>query len=357
MSPPHASARVLAGVLAAALAAGACTSPSPGPVTAPTTAPGTTRATPSAGAVSTEVPAAGDLEAALDEVRAGDAPLTGVVVLQRGDVVGEAYAPGSGVDVAQPVWSVTKSVVATLVGMAVGDGLVELSTPVVDVLGAAAAEHDDVTVEHLLTMTSGIDLPDGEASVAALYGSGDWVGEVLDRPAATPPGQAFAYCSGCVHLLTAALDEVTGGLAPWAAQRLFAPLEMPDVTWERASDGSDVPIGGWGLQMTARQMAQLGQLYLDGGRHDGQQLLPAGWVAAATTPHAPSVAAFEPWQEGYGYLWWVADVPGAYAATGRGGQIVLVWPERQLVMAATADLPDARAAEAATFVWDRIAGR
>ena len=244
MSPPHASARVLAGVLAAALAAGACTSPSPGPVTAPTTAPGTTRATPSAGAVSTEVPAAGDLEAALDEVRAGDAPLTGVVVLQRGDVVGEAYAPGSGVDVAQPVWSVTKSVVATLVGMAVGDGLVELSTPVVDVLGAAAAEHDDVTVEHLLTMTSGIDLPDAEASVAALYGSGTGSVRSWTAPRPRRPGRPSRTAPGACTCSRRRSTRSPGAWPRRAAQRRFAPLEMPDVTWERASDGSDVPIGG-----------------------------------------------------------------------------------------------------------------
>lgn len=291
--------------------------------------------------------------AALAEVEAGDAPLTSLAVLHRGRSLGEAYGPGLDAGTPQPVWSVTKSVVSVLTGIAVEQGLLSLDTTLRDLLGEVAAGHPELTIEHLLTMTSGLDIVDSEQGLRELAAADDWVAAILDRPRVAPPGERFAYCSACVHLLTAALDEVTGGLAAWADDRLFAPLGLGAVRWDRATDGSDVPIGGWGLHLGVRQLARLGQLHLDGGVWEGRQLVPAWWVEESTALQVAGGSAFEQWQVGYGYLWWVQET-GGYAATGRGGQLIVVVPRSELVVATTAELSDEDAFEAIAFVWSRV---
>lgn len=354
--------RVLTGLLLATVVLTACvagaredaaesTAPSPSAPGAPAT--GTAAPSPSsvtAGATP-EVPEA--VLAALTEVEDGTTPLTSLAVVHGGRPVGEAYGPGLDAASPQPVWSVTKSVVSALVGIAVEEGLLAVDTPVTQLFGEVAAGHPDLTVEHLLTMRSGLDLGDSEAGLRDLYAADDWVAAVLEGDPAAAPGERFRYCSACVHLLTAALHDLTGDLAAWAHDRLFRPLGLGEVTWERATDGSGVPIGGWGLELTAWQLARIGQLFLDGGRWEGEQLVPADWVETSTTAVHELGDAFEGWQVGYGYLWWVHGT-GGYAATGRGGQLIVVVPGSDLVVATTADLSDAEAYRAFTFVWTRI---
>jgi CubicO group peptidase (beta-lactamase class C family) len=237
------------------------------------------------------------LGAALDDVAGGVSPLTAVVVRRGGQVIGEAVAPGTDPEAPQPVYSVTKSVVSLLVGMAIDEGLLELDTHLTEVLGdEVAGAHPEVTVEHLLTMTSGLFLGDDEGGLEPLYASnGDWAATILEQPAAAQAGSGFTYCSGCVHLRTASLDRVTGGLDAWAVERLVAPLGDEPVPWELAGDGSRLPIGGWGLELTARQMAKLGQLYLDAGRWDGQVLVSAAWINASVHEQVEVPDPFEPW--------------------------------------------------------------
>lgn len=292
----------------------------------------------------------GAVRAALEEIGRGDAPLTAVAVTRGGAAPVEAHAPGRGPTDPQPVWSVTKSVVSALVGIAASDGLLSLDTPMTELLGDVAAGHPELTVEDLLTMRSGLDLGDSEAGFRQLEGSDDWVAAVLQRPAVAPPGEQFRYCSACVHLLTTALHRATGGLAEWADERLFAPLDLGEVAWDRDPDG--VPIGGWGLHLGVGQMARFGQLYLAGGSWEGQQIVPEAWVESSVASHAAAGGPFEAANVGYGYLWWVQEA--GHAATGRGGQLIVVVPRADLVVAATAELSDAEAFRAFAFVWSRI---
>ena len=117
----------------------------------------------------------------------------------------------------------------------------------------------------------------------------------------------------------------------FADQYLFKPLGISNVTWE--TDAAGIPIGGLGLQLTPRDMAKLGYLYLRHGQWDGQQIISAKWVENATRTHTETDGAL-----GYGYQWWTYPALAAYAALGRYGQMILVAPELDLVVVTTAEM-------------------
>ena len=181
-------------------------------------------------------------------------------------------------------------------------------------------------------MRSGLDWQEGDPAYRAMYQSPDWVKFVLDAPMASPPGSRFNYCSGCSHLLSAILQQTTGmHTRDFAEQYLFKPLGLSNVMWE--TDAAGIPIGGWGLQLTPRDMAKLGYLYLRHGQWDGQQIISARWVETATQKHTDTDGGL-----GYGYQWWTYPSLGAYAALGRYGQMIFVIPEADLVVVTTAEL-------------------
>jgi CubicO group peptidase (beta-lactamase class C family) len=123
------------------------------------------------------------------------------------------------------------------------------------------------------------------------------------------------------------------GTLVFAQKYLFEPLGIKNYHWDLDADG--VPIGGWGLQMTPREMAKLGYLYLNNGRWDGKQVVSAGWVQQATQPRYETDSDHG---LGYGYQWWTYPTHGAYAALGRDGQTIFVVPELSLMVVTTAEL-------------------
>ena len=197
-----------------------------------------------------------------------------VLVTRHGRIVLEAsYAPFRA-GLKHRVYSVTKSVVSTLVGMALGDGL--LDTPdrrVVDFFAdRTIANLDDakkaITVRDLLDMTSGLTwqegLSGGAESYFAMERSPDWQQFILDHPMAAAPGTHFYYSSGNNHLLSAILSKVTGRSAhDYAREKLFGPLGIDDVLWR--ADPQGISGGGAGLYLQPRDMAKIGYLWLRGG--------------------------------------------------------------------------------------------
>ncbi|HUW60129.1 MAG TPA: serine hydrolase [Candidatus Bathyarchaeia archaeon] len=262
-----------------------------------------------------------------------------LLIVRHGYMVVEAYfAPfmqGSQHDVA----SVTKSVTATLTGIAAHKGLIRsLDEPILDFFPQrTAANLDDrkkaMTVAHLLTMSSGLTCitSPGEVTLMQMMASPDWVQFMLDQPMQDEPGTRFVYNSGGVHLLSAILHQAAGmNEVEFAKQNLFGPLGITNVAWPLDPTGTDNH--GWGdLRLTPPDMAKLGLLYLDGGHWDGRQVLSPEWVAAATKPHVATSNRAHP---GYGYLWWINDGAG-FAAVGRGGQRINVMPDRDLVVVTT----------------------
>lgn len=242
--------------------------------------------------------------------------------------------------------SVSKSVTSALVGIAIGRGeLPAVTTPIMPLLASfrqppSDPRRDQMTIEHVLTMTTGIQwdestvaYTDPANSCAGMERSADWVQFVLDQPMADDPGRRFVYSSGNTELLSQLITQGTGKHAhEYAAEHLFAPLGITDTYWKTTPTGLADTEGG--LYLTARDLAKIGYLYLHDGMWDGQRLLPAGWVAKSTTALVDTRPG-QPRSRKYGYQWWVLPTPDggptAYAALGYGGQRLIVVPERQIV--------------------------
>ncbi len=267
-----------------------------------------------------------------------------------GQTVVERYR-GDNADQQLHVWSVTKSFLATLVGIAVADGLIDdLDHTLAQLLprhrSAMDAKVATVTLRQLLTMTAGF--PEG-LSLDRFGSDPDFVKSLLRTGVDQDPGTAFAYSNAGSHLVAAVLAEALKGdtahrsLLDYAREKLFDPLGISTrpayqgvETWDAsptfyrsgfawATDPQGIPHGCCLMRMTARDMQKLGQLYLDDGTWNGRQLVPRDWVRQATTATDLS---------DYGYLWWVNPVPGhpSYAAMGAFGQLVVVVPDRRLVV-------------------------
>jgi len=282
-----------------------------------------------------------DMLAAIQE---GDYGIHGLVVVRNGYVVLDAavhpYEPGS----RHIIYSCTKSVVSALVGIAVEEGYIEgVDQPVLSFFpGRTAANLDPdkeaMTLEHLLTMTAGLECRDsylyGWRGLDEMREGEDWVQFMLDLPMAEPPGTRFEYCNGASFLLSAIVQETTGVSAlAFAEEHLFGPLGISDVEWPSNPQG--ITIGWSDLYMTPRDMAKIGYLYLNEGRWDGEQVVPAAWVKASTRKQV-SAGTLE---DGYGYQWWVAE-DGVYLALGYAGQFIFVVPDKDMAVVFVSDLED-----------------
>ena len=265
-----------------------------------------------------------------------------LLIIRHGYLVAEVYYGSNSPDLKHELYSVTKSFTSALVGMALHKGFINsVNQPVLDLLpnrqvANADARKKAVTLEHLLTMSSGLDWPESGNSYTTMDNpylrmmrSPDWVQFALDRPMAQQPGTTFNYNSGTSHLLSAIVQKTTRmSTLAFAQENLFKPLGITDIRWD--ADPAGIAIGGSNLQLTPRDMAKFGYLYLKGGLWDGRQIVPAEWVKTSTTKQIKSNdAALD-----YGYQWWVYP-DGSFAAHGLGGQYIFVRPQQDLVVVFT----------------------
>lgn len=281
------------------------------------------------------------LAQAFDYIQQHQIPIHSLLIVRNGYIVLDAYfwpfADGQLHDLA----SVTKSVTSTLVGIAIGQHRLQgLQQPVVSVFGQRAIANRDerkdrITIEDLLKMTGGMDCHagGGEVTLSRMMASADWVQFMLDLPMVAEPGRRYEYCSGGMHLLSGVLSAATGLSALELGRReLFSPLGISNVAWPADAQGTS---HGWGdLHLAPRDMAKIGYLWLNGGRWEGRQVIPADWMRAATAVH--SHPGYSEGQE-YGYGLWLypTRTPPEFEGLGRGGQRISVVPERQLVVVFT----------------------
>jgi CubicO group peptidase (beta-lactamase class C family) len=263
-----------------------------------------------------------------------------IVVASEGEVELERYFRDRRATDLSNVHSVTKSVLATLAGVAIGDGLLSIETTLGDVLGSDLVQEDerkrDISVEQLLSMTAGLDA-DSPHDIDEIADRGEsWLDGPLSAPLRAEPGTTFIYNNGAAHVLGVVIARATGvPLARFAEHQLFRPLGISEYRWPRDPDGN--PLGYGHLELRPRELLRLGQLYLDGGRCGGRALLPQWFVAAATTAHT---AGGPPEGVPYGYMWWISEDGGlrSFFAGGFGGQYLTVVPDLALVVVTTGDV-------------------
>jgi CubicO group peptidase (beta-lactamase class C family) len=271
-------------------------------------------------------------------VEAGKLPqLHTLRVSHRGELIAEYDDRPSRRTVPANIKSASKSVIAALVGIARDrKRLPTLDTPIVHWFPSLRTDADprkrDITLEHLLTMRSGLESTSGE-NYGQWVRSRNWVSFALMRPLVDDPGTGMQYSTGTSHLLSAILTKATGQTThAFAQQALATPLGFTLARWPRDPQG--IYFGGNEMRLTPAQMVAVGELWRTRGRVGSRQVVPASWVDASCTPRTRSV--WDPTRE-YGYGWWIQDIGGHRAcfAWGFGGQYIMVFPSRDLVVTAT----------------------
>ena len=262
--------------------------------------------------------------------------LHSLLVSRRGEVVLERYFNGTRPARPANVKSVSKSVISTLVGIAIQRKMIPgVDAPIMTWFPELKTDREktkqEITVEDLLTMRSGLESTSNR-NYGAWVQSRNWVQHALRRPLLTPPGTSMQYSTGNSHLLSAILTSATRS-STWrfANDTLAKPLGFSFPQWPQDPQG--IYFGGNDMLMTPRQMLTFGELYLNRGRAGGAQVVPESWVEQSFVPHGRSPISGNE----YGYGWWIREMGGhrAYYAWGFGGQYIFVVPGLDLVVVTT----------------------
>lgn len=290
-----------------------------------------------------DAPSAAALQSLSDEAR-GYQRLHSIVVAHQGEVVHEHHQGGPGVDAPANIKSLSKTVLAALVGAAIETDIVESTDQsLVSLLGdrvpqAADPQVAEITVSHLLSLQAGLERTSGQ-HYGAWVASRNWIEYALTRPFVDEPGGRMLYSTGSSHLLSAALTEASGESTYALAQRLLAePLDVAIPPW--LQDPQGIYFGGNDMQISPRGLVEIGELYRNDGmveddNGNAERVLPEGWVEQSWTPRGTSR-----WTgDGYGYGWFITRLGGedTYYGRGFGGQALFVVPERALTIVMTAD--------------------
>ncbi|MBB4826003.1 CubicO group peptidase (beta-lactamase class C family) [Sporosarcina luteola] len=235
------------------------------------------------------------------------------------------------------VYSVTKSVMSALIGIAIDKGYIEnVNTPIYNYFPEIQKdkEKQKITIKHLLTMTLGLHWPGNNGMIP----SKNWVEFVLQQHMDHPPGEVMEYSCGSSQLLSAILQRATGlNTENFAEKHLFSSLGITKYKWNRDAQG--IAIGGFGLTIKSVDMLKIGSLYLQNGIWKTKQIVPSHWIEESTTPKAKIDDHYS-----YGYHWWDISFDNQkgriYSAIGREGQYIIVAPEDQMVAVITSSFKE-----------------
>jgi len=276
------------------------------------------------------------LAEAFDYIREHRTRIHSLTIVRNGYVVLDTTFFPFQPELPHDVASVTKSITTTLIGVAIADGrLSGVNQPVLPLYPNRVVQNRDdrkqrLTIEHLLTMSSGLDCryEGGEPTLREMRATSDWIQFFLDRPMVAEPGAETEYCSSGMHLLSGIVSAVTGTSAfDYGTRRLFQPLGIRPAGWPSDPNGIT---HGWGdLRLKPLDMARIGYLWLTGGRWQNHQIISPSWMASAIQRHTHVLTG----DYGYG-LWLNRELP-LFEANGRGGQRITVLPERNMVLAIT----------------------
>ena len=253
------------------------------------------------------------------------------MALRHGKVICECnFAPYP-----KGMWHITHSMCKSITGMAIGmlieEGKLKLNENIYDIFSDHMNAFSKIfrpviTVENLLTMTSGVTFNE-----SGIVSGNDWLGSFLNASVNGKPGTEFQYNSLNTYVLSAIVTKRTGEtLTEYLTPRLFEPLGITKYYWETCPKG--ITKGGWGLFLCAEDMAKLGQLYLQRGKWNGQQLVSEYWIEISTARHLKTQND----TYGYGYQLWMEQRPGSFEYNGMLGQNVIIYPDMDMVLVTNA---------------------
>jgi len=283
------------------------------------------------------------LRAAFDEMKTVEGALS-LIVCRNGTIIAEEYTnyKGYGADSIKSIMSVTKTFTGVLMGLAIDKGFIEsVNDPISKYLTGIVTFPDNIkaniTIDQLLKMSSGHSW--NGTSPSSLYNiwadSPDQLQYIIDLPLVTTPGTVFNYSDGVSHLLSVIITEATGiNTLDFAKKYLFDPIGITKLQWPK--DDKGYPNGAAGLRITPADMVKFGNLILNKGKYNDQQVVPESWINTMTTTKITTNNDVLYGSE-YGYQIWLGYEGGHsyYMAMGWGGQFIFVVPDQQLVVTAT----------------------
>lgn len=233
--------------------------------------------------------------------------LSSILIVKDGYLIVEEYSIGYDRYRQHFIASCTQSIISALIGIASDKGYIDsVDQRIVDFFPELENDCEwkkEITIENLLTMSSGLDQGAWHPGRPLFEKTPDWIGYILSREVVTNPGTSFDYYPGNAHILSALLQRATKeDTRSFAVKYLFEPLGISeeDIEWEK--DPQSVFVGSWGLYMRPRDMAKVGLLYLDKGTWNGAQIIPGAWIEKSVTPSFREIS-FEGLIADYGYLW------------------------------------------------------
>jgi CubicO group peptidase (beta-lactamase class C family) len=311
------------------------------------------RSTPEAQGVSSAA-----ITAFLDAASKSRNELHGFVFVRHGKIIADAWSKPYADSLKHTMYSASKSFTSTAIGFAVSERKLTVNDKVIsffpdDLPPNPGAFLQSLTVKHLLTMSVGHP----NDPTGAIIPKSGWVKSFLATPITDTPGTKFLYNSMATFMLSAIIQKVTGEkVIDYLEPRLFKPLGITNKDWETNPEG--INVGGWGLRIRTMDMAKLGQLFLQKGKWNGKQVLPASWVEEASTAHmiqdrsaTQEQRSNSDWLQGYGYQFWRSR-HNSFRADGAFGQYILIFPELDAVIAITSETPDMQ--NELNLVWKHL---
>ncbi len=265
-----------------------------------------------------------------------------ILFAKNDTLIVEEYYDNHTIDTQHDLRSVTKSIRAILLGIAIEKGFIDsVNDPISKYLKNPVPvknldeRKNDITIKHLITMSTGLDCNDWDKKSKGqedrVYKKKDWIQYTLDLPMINDPGAVSNYCSMGVLLLAEIISQASGmPIDTFAKKFLFDTLGIANLSWGHTSD-KEVISSGKRLHLTSRDLAKIGLLMLNNGTWNDKQVVPATWIEEATTPKT-KITGID-----YGYLWWTIPfkiedkMMMAKVATGNGGQYIMIFPESNIV--------------------------
>ncbi len=294
----------------------------------------------------------------IEAAEAAGQELHSLMILRHGKIVAQGWWNPYRSDLKHTLYSTSKTFTSTAVGFAVSEKKLSVEDKVISFFpeylpDAVSPYLAQMRVRDLLSMTAG-QSPEPTRDVAKEQ---NWVKAFLAAPVTDEPGTKFLYNTAATYMLSAIVQKVTGEkVMDYLTPRLFEPLGIQGADWE--SDPQGINVGGWGLRVKTEDMAKFGQFYLQKGRWNGKQLLPESWIEEATTAKivqkpdiSPEQRSKDDWAQGYCYQIWRCQ-NNAFRADGAFGQFIIVLPDRDAVVAITANVGNMQ--KEIDLVWEHL---